>query len=159
MARERRRTEAAGRGARGGGEAHLMAGAFSLRARPAHTNTQTHALFSLLLGAPIDDQHHQRTERSKTPKGEEPASVPPEMSISVAAVEARLREALEPSELTVVDTSGGCGASYEVSIVSAKLAGKTLLQRHRAINDALKQEMAHIHALSIKRAEAPPAEG
>lgn len=81
------------------------------------------------------------------------------MSISVAAVEARLREALEPSELTVVDTSGGCGASYEVSIVSAKLAGKTLLQRHRAINDALKQEMAHIHALSIKRAEAPPAEG
>jgi stress-induced morphogen len=47
-----------------------------------------------------------------------------------------------------------------VSIVSTKLAGKTLLQRHRAINDALKQEMAHIHALSIKRAEAPPpAEG
>jgi len=57
---------------------------------------------------------------------------------------------------TVVDTSGGCGASYEVSVVSAAFAGKTLLARHRLINDALRAEMAHIHALSVKRAEAPP---
>lgn len=43
-------------------------------------------------------------------------------------------------------------------MVSAAFANKTLLQRHRLVNDALKQEMAAgIHALSIKRAEAPPA--
>jgi stress-induced morphogen len=43
-----------------------------------------------------------------------------------------------------------------VSVVSAAFAGKTLLARHRLINDALRAEMAHIHALSVKRAEAPP---
>jgi BolA protein len=41
--------------------------------------------------------------------------------------------------------------------VSPAFAGKTLLQRHRMVNDALKQEMAQgIHALSVKRAVAPP---
>lgn len=45
-------------------------------------------------------------------------------------------------------------------MVSRAFAGKTLLQRHRLVNDALRSEMAAgIHALSIRRAEAPrPAE-
>jgi len=57
---------------------------------------------------------------------------------------------------TVTDTSGGCGASFEVSCVSHAFAGKSLLQRHRLVNDALRAEMPSIHALSIKKAVPPP---
>jgi stress-induced morphogen len=55
----------------------------------------------------------------------------------------------------VLDTSGGCGASFDVSIVAQAFAGKALLARHRLVNDALKEEMAHIHALSIKKCHTP----
>jgi stress-induced morphogen len=52
---------------------------------------------------------------------------------------------------TVIDTSGGCGASFDVSIISEAFQGKPLIQRHRAVNTALAKEMPSIHALSIKR--------
>lgn len=48
-----------------------------------------------------------------------------------------------------------CGASFEVAVISPAFEGKTLLQRHRLVNEALKQEMTHIHALSIKKAVTP----
>jgi stress-induced morphogen len=41
-------------------------------------------------------------------------------------------------------------------VVARSFAGKTLLQRHRLINDALKAEMSQIHALSVKKAAPPP---
>eukprot|EP00983_Pelagomonas_calceolata_P013986 447900-Pelagomonas_calceolata.AAC.2 len=48
-----------------------------------------------------------------------------------------------------------CGTSFEVKVISAEFEGKNLLTRHRLINDALKDEMPHIHALSIKQAQTP----
>lgn len=47
-----------------------------------------------------------------------------------------------------------CGAAFDVEVVSHLFAGKALLARHRLINDALREEMKDIHALSIKRASA-----
>ena len=56
----------------------------------------------------------------------------------------------------MVDTSAGhCGTAFDVTVVSAIFEGKRLLERHRAINSALKDEMADIHALSIKGAHTP----
>ncbi|KNA21650.1 hypothetical protein SOVF_040890 [Spinacia oleracea] len=55
----------------------------------------------------------------------------------------------------VVDTSGGCGASFVVEIVSAQFEGKRLLERHRMVNAALEKEMQEIHALSITKALTP----
>ncbi|GFY82897.1 BolA-like family protein [Actinidia rufa] len=55
----------------------------------------------------------------------------------------------------VIDTSGGCGASFAVEIVSAQFEGKRLLERHRMVNAALVEEMKEIHALSIKKALTP----
>ncbi|PON44964.1 BolA-like [Parasponia andersonii] len=59
------------------------------------------------------------------------------------------------SALEVIDTSGGCGASFAVEIVSEKFEGKRLLERHRLVNTALEEEMKDIHALSIKKALTP----
>ncbi|KAL1342134.1 hypothetical protein AAHE18_09G137000 [Arachis hypogaea] len=55
----------------------------------------------------------------------------------------------------VIDTSGGCGASFVVEIVSEEFEGKRLLERHRMVNAALEEEMKEIHALSVKKAVTP----
>ena len=76
----------------------------------------------------------------------------------------RLTAALAPQRLEIVDEShkhaGHAGARsggghYQVTIVSAAFSGKSLLQRHRMVYDALGDALgAEIHALSIK-AHAP----
>ncbi|XP_058102174.1 protein BOLA2-like [Magnolia sinica] len=55
----------------------------------------------------------------------------------------------------VIDTSGGCGASFAIEIVSEQFEGKRLLERHRLVNSALEEQMKNIHALSIKKAVTP----
>jgi len=79
----------------------------------------------------------------------------------VAQIEQRLRAALAPLRLDIVDDSarhaGHAGAResggghYNVSIVSAAFAGKNLIERHRLVYGAL-GELMHkdIHALSVQ---------
>ena len=84
----------------------------------------------------------------------------------VAVIESRLRSALQPSELQVIDEShkhaGHAGARdgrghFAVRIVSVAFAGKPPLARHRLVYAALGELMqTDIHALSIQ-AEPPPA--
>jgi BolA protein len=76
----------------------------------------------------------------------------------------RLRAALEPSELEIVDDShmhaGHVGAAdgrghFTVNVVSERFAGLTVVRRHRLVYDAVGDMMTtDIHALSI-RALAP----
>ncbi|XP_044507218.1 protein BOLA2 [Mangifera indica] len=77
------------------------------------------------------------------------------MGVTKEQVESSLTSKLSPSHLEVIDTSGGCGASFVVEIVSAQFEGKRLLERHRLVNSALEEEMKQIHALSIKKALTP----
>ncbi|XP_078181970.1 bolA-like family protein [Carex rostrata] len=77
------------------------------------------------------------------------------MGVTKEDVETTLTSALKPTHLEVVDTSGGCGASFEVEIVSEQFEGKRLLERHRLVNTALTEQMKEIHALSIKKALTP----
>lgn len=51
---------------------------------------------------------------------------------------------------SVNDDSDGCGAKFSVIIVSDKFIGKTLLQRHRMVNEVLADELKVIHAFSQK---------
>ncbi|KAJ0454470.1 putative BolA protein [Helianthus annuus] len=77
------------------------------------------------------------------------------MGVSKEQVESTLRSKLSPSHIEVIDTSGGCGASFKVEIVSEQFEGKRLLDRHRMVNGALAEEMKDIHALSITKALTP----
>ena len=81
------------------------------------------------------------------------------MSDRAALIEQRLRAALEPERLTIVDDSaahaGHAGARegghFTVHIVSAAFDGKTPVQRHRLVNAAVADLMRReIHALSIR---------
>jgi len=85
------------------------------------------------------------------------------MSNRVALIEQRLRAALEPQRLTVVDDSAAHadhagareGGHFTVHIVSGAFTGKTPIQRHRLVNTAVADLMRQeIHALSI-RARTP----
>jgi BolA protein len=79
----------------------------------------------------------------------------------VAQIEQRLRAALAPQRLDIVDDSarhaGHAGAResggghYNVTIVSPAFAGKNLIERHRLVYAAL-GELMHkdIHALSLQ---------
>jgi len=81
------------------------------------------------------------------------------MSDRVTQIEQRLRAALQPLRLDIVDESakhaGHAGARdggghFDVTIVASQFSGKSLLQRHRLVYDALGETMrGNIHALSI----------
>ncbi|XP_062097029.1 protein BOLA2 isoform X1 [Humulus lupulus] len=77
------------------------------------------------------------------------------MGVTKEQVHSALTSKLSPKHLEVIDTSGGCGASFAVEIVSEQFEGKRLLERHRLVNSALAEEMKDIHALSIKKALTP----
>jgi len=80
-------------------------------------------------------------------------------------IEARLREALAPSVLEVVDEShlhaGHAGSReggethYRLNVVASSFSGKSRVECHRLVNDALKEAFDRgLHALAI-RASAP----
>ena len=83
----------------------------------------------------------------------------------VAMIEKRLTEVFSPQSLNIVDEShkhaghasaGGAG-HFAVEIIADAFAGKTLIQRHRLVYDALDDAMnTEIHALRIKA--STPAE-
>ncbi|CAD5335843.1 BolA protein [Arabidopsis suecica] len=77
------------------------------------------------------------------------------MGVTKEQVQASLTSKLSPVHLEVIDTSGGCGASFVVEIISEQFEGKRLLERHRIVNAALEEEMKEIHALSITKAQTP----
>jgi len=82
-----------------------------------------------------------------------------------AGIERKLNAAFAPVALEVIDEShhhAGHGhhhadgeSHFRVEIVSAAFAGKSRVERHRAVNAALAEELAgRVHALAIG-AKAP----
>ena len=67
-----------------------------------------------------------------------------------AALSAKLKAELDAEYVEVRDDSDGCGAKFDAIIVSAKFDGMMLLQRQRAVNAVLEEEMKTIHALTMK---------
>jgi stress-induced morphogen len=59
-------------------------------------------------------------------------------------------EILKPTKVELIDTSDGCGQSFELLIVSDEFVGLNTLKRHRLVNTTLKAEIAAIHAFSCK---------
>ncbi|XP_033628483.1 bolA-like protein 2 [Asterias rubens] len=71
-------------------------------------------------------------------------------AITAEGLTCKLKENLQASHIEVVDESSGCGAKFNVVIVSDVFTGKPLLQRHRMVNDCIAEEMKTIHAFSMK---------
>ncbi|KAI0155088.1 bola domain-containing protein [Hypoxylon sp. FL1284] len=90
-------------------------------------------------------------------------------TITEDSLRAVLTERLKAIHVEVTDMSGGCGQSFSSLIVSPEFEGQNSLKRHRAVNAALRSEIASIHAWSAKcqtpaewerdKASAPPTAG
>ncbi|KAI1496428.1 bola domain-containing protein [Biscogniauxia marginata] len=71
-------------------------------------------------------------------------------TITEASLKAALTERLNAVHVEVTDMSGGCGQSFTSHVVSPSFAGLSSLKRHRAVNAALRGEIAAIHAWSAR---------
>jgi BolA protein len=89
----------------------------------------------------------------------------PDNSVA-ATITKKLTAALSPISLEVIDEShlhaGHAGARpegethFRVKVVSPVFQGKSLIERHRMINDILADELAtRVHALAIKADPRP----
>ncbi|KAJ9499357.1 hypothetical protein H2202_004940 [Exophiala xenobiotica] len=62
----------------------------------------------------------------------------------------KLKSTIGATYVSIEDMSGGCGQAFNAIIVSPEFEKKTLLARHRLVNNALKSEIAAIHAWTPK---------
>lgn len=71
--------------------------------------------------------------------------------ITASTLEGKLRDAatIRPSRVTVKDISAGCGSFFHVEVVSDAFRSKPLVQQHRLVNEALRDEIKQIHGLTI----------
>lgn len=51
--------------------------------------------------------------------------------------------------VTVTDISGGCGAMYKIVVESEDFRGMSVLAQHRAVKEALKEEIKDMHGLTV----------
>lgn len=64
---------------------------------------------------------------------------------------AKLKQALQTEQVRVFDdTPVGEGGHVEVEVTSHLFVGKTRLQQHRMVNEAVGDEMKTIHALHVR---------
>ncbi len=66
-----------------------------------------------------------------------------------SGLEKLLLDKLAASSASVLDVSGGCGASYHVKVASKRFQGLPVLKQHRLVQDVLKDEIRKWHALKI----------
>lgn len=71
------------------------------------------------------------------------------MAITADAITRQLKTAFPDAELSVRDTTGG-GDHYAAVIISTAFEGRSLIERHRLVYQALGDAMrSDIHALSL----------
>lgn len=71
--------------------------------------------------------------------------------ITEELLESKIRAGLTSVEMVkATDQSSGCGAKFEIEVVSSDFVGKPLLAQHRLIHKAIQEEKEHIHALTLK---------
>ena len=74
------------------------------------------------------------------------------MAMAAAQIEALIREALPGAEVTITDLAGD-GDHYAARIVSAAFVGKTRIQQHKMVYEALGHRMGgELHALQLTTA-------
>lgn len=66
------------------------------------------------------------------------------------ALEEVLRKRFKQARtVSVTDVSGGCGAMYKIVVESGDFSGMSVLAQHRAVKEALKEEIKDMHGLTV----------
>jgi len=79
------------------------------------------------------------------------------MAMDAAEIESLIREAIPDAQVTIEDLRGD-GDHYAASVVSAAFVGKTRVQQHQMVYQALKGRMGgELHALALQTGVPEPA--
>ncbi|KAG3110126.1 hypothetical protein PI124_g12065 [Phytophthora idaei] len=70
--------------------------------------------------------------------------------VTPTQLETKIRREIGAALVEAVDLSDGCGSKFSLVVVHEGFKGQSLLERQRRVNDCLKEEMTHIHALQMK---------
>jgi stress-induced morphogen len=72
------------------------------------------------------------------------------MAMEAGEIEALIREAFPDAQITIDDLAGD-GDHYQARVVSTAFAGKTRVQQHKMVYDALQGRMGGaLHALALQ---------
>lgn len=72
------------------------------------------------------------------------------MPMSAADIESMIKEALPDAEIVIEDLAGD-GDHYRANVISEAFKGKTRVQQHQLVYDALKGNMGGVlHALALQ---------
>ena len=73
--------------------------------------------------------------------------------METARIEELIKASIPDAQVAVT----GDGRHFEATVISAEFEGKSLIQRHRMVLDALRAQIAsdELHALSIPSAKTP----
>ena len=63
-------------------------------------------------------------------------------------IRSKLEKELNPSQLEIMDTSGGCGTFFGIQITSSKFNGLTMIKQHKLVNEILKEEISQVHGIT-----------
>jgi len=79
------------------------------------------------------------------------------MADSAGAGETKLIETLKSKfpgavDIQVADVSGGCGSMYEVYVQASEFSGLKMVQQHKLVTEALKDEIKAMHGVRITTA-------
>jgi stress-induced morphogen len=73
-------------------------------------------------------------------------------AVTEAQMKSRILEALgQDTQVTVTDTSGGCGAMFRIRVKSPSFRGKSTIQQHRLVNSCIKFQ--EVHGISLETEE------
>jgi len=72
------------------------------------------------------------------------------MPVNCSIVETTISKAFSTEKVIATDVSSGCGAKFDIVVVSKEFEGVSLLERHRKVNQSLESVMNQIHAITIK---------
>ncbi|MEQ1866887.1 MAG: BolA family transcriptional regulator [Micropepsaceae bacterium] len=77
------------------------------------------------------------------------------MPMNAGDIERLIKDALPDAQITIRDLAGD-GDHYAAEVISAAFKGKTRVQQHKMVYDALKGRMGgELHALALQTS-APP---
>jgi len=72
------------------------------------------------------------------------------MAMAAAEIEKLIRDALPDAEVTIEDLAGD-GDHYSAVVITPAFAGKTRVQQHKMVYDALQGRMGgELHALALQ---------
>ncbi|XP_060515905.1 bolA-like protein 3 [Cylas formicarius] len=75
-------------------------------------------------------------------------------SVTEADILNALKKKFPKATVVVEDTSGGCGAMFNIVVKAQEFEGLSVLKQHQSVYDALSEQIKRVHGLHLVTAGA-----